>query len=136
MIIVGSTGSGKTTRKSLLQSVLSANIPLEIPQYLDENGWTADGKLIGCTQPRRVAATSVAARVAEEMGVKLGEDVGYTIRFDDKSSPKTRIKYLTDGMLLREMMLDPLLSRYSVIMLDEAHERSLYTDILVGLIKK
>jgi ATP-dependent RNA helicase DDX35 len=122
VIIVGSTGCGKTT---------------QIPQYLHENGWTVGGRCIACTQPRRVAATSVAARVAYEMGVKLGEEVGYSVRFDDCSDPeKTRIKYLTDGMLLREMMLDPLLTKYSVVMLDEAHERSLYTDILIGLIKK
>lgn len=92
--------------------------------------------MIGCTQPRRVAATSVAQRVADETGTQVGGLVGYAIRFDDKTSVATRIKYMTDGMLLREMMLDPLLSKYSVIMIDEAHERSLYTDILVGLLKK
>lgn len=75
--------------------------------------------------------------VAQEMNVQLGSEVGYAIRFDDMSEPgKTKIKFLTDGMLLRETMLDPLLSQYSVIMLDEAHERSLATDILLGLIKK
>jgi ATP-dependent RNA helicase DDX35 len=83
-----------------------------------------------------VAATTVAARVAEEMGCNLGEEVGYSIRFEDVTSPKTRIKYMTDGMLLREALMDPLLRRYSVIMLDEAHERGLYTDILMGLLKK
>jgi ATP-dependent RNA helicase DDX35 len=88
------------------------------------------------TQPRRVAATTVAARVAEEMGCNLGEEVGYTIRFEDVTSQRTRIKYMTDGMLLREALMDPLLRRYSVIMLDEAHERGLYTDILMGLLKK
>ena len=92
--------------------------------------------MIGVTQPRRVAATSIAQRVAEEMGVIIGREVGYTIRFDDSSSPDTKIKFMTDGMLQREMMLDPLLTKYSVIMLDEAHERSLYTDILLGLMKK
>lgn len=70
------------------------------------------------------------------MGTQIGGLVGYSIRFDDKSSIETRIKYLTDGMLLREMMLDPLLSKYSVIMIDEAHERSLYSDIILGLLKK
>ncbi|KAK9767329.1 hypothetical protein K7432_002950 [Basidiobolus ranarum] len=122
VIVVGQTGCGKTT---------------QLPQYLDEAGWTKDGKIIGCTQPRRVAATSVAQRVSEEMGVELGQEVGYTIRFEDVSHPqKTRIKYMTDGMLFRETLIDPLLSKYSVIILDEAHERSLYTDILMGVIKK
>jgi len=109
---------------------------VELPQYLYETGWTSPGACIAITQPRRVAATTVAARVAEEMGCTLGEEVGYSIRFEDVTSPKTRIKYLTDGMLLREALMDPLLRRYSVIMLDEAHERGLYTDILMGLLKK
>ncbi|KAL4751510.1 hypothetical protein BDW72DRAFT_92072 [Aspergillus terricola var. indicus] len=120
-IVVGQTGSGKTT---------------QLPQYLDQAGWCADGKAIAVTQPRRVAATTVAARVAEEMRCKLGEDVGYSIRFEDRTSAMTRIKFLTDGMLLREALVDPLLSRYSVIMVDEAHERSLSTDILLGILKK
>jgi pre-mRNA-splicing factor ATP-dependent RNA helicase DHX15/PRP43 len=78
---------------------------------------------------------SVAARVAQEMDVSLGEEVGYTIRFEDKSSFKTKLKYLTDGMLLRESMIDPYLTKYAIIILDEAHERTLSTDILFGLIK-
>ncbi|KAL3522410.1 hypothetical protein ACH5RR_015244 [Cinchona calisaya] len=121
-IIVGETGSGKTT---------------QIPQFLKEAGWAEGGHVIACTQPRRLAVQSVASRVAEEMGVKLGEEVGYTIRFEDiTNTDLTRIKFLTDGVLLREMMDDPLLSKYSVIMVDEAHERSLSTDILLGLLKK
>lgn len=91
--------------------------------------------MIACTQPRRVAAMSVAARVALEMDVPLGDEVGYTIRFEDKSSHKTQLKYLTDGMLLRESMIDPELNKYGIIVLDEAHERTLSTDILFGLIK-
>ena len=100
-------------------------------------GWADNGLRIGCTQPRRVAAISVATRVAEEVGSVLGDEVGYTIRFEDLSHPtRTRILYLTDGMLFREAMIDPLLSKYSVIMVDEAHERSCYTDLLLGLLKK
>jgi len=123
VVIVGETGCGKTT---------------QIPQYLHEVGWTIPGQsIVACTQPRRVAAVSVAQRVAAEMGVPLGKQVGYAIQFDDcTDSETTVIKYMTDGLLLRETMLDPLLSKYSVIMIDEAHERSLHTDILLGLLKK
>ncbi|KAJ8592580.1 P-loop containing nucleoside triphosphate hydrolase protein [Rhizopogon salebrosus TDB-379] len=121
-IVVGQTGSGKTT---------------QLPQYLLESGWASEGNVIACTQPRRVAATSVAVRVAAEVGTLLGDEVGYTIRFEDVSDKKrTRICYMTDGMLFRETLIDPLLSRYSVIMIDEAHERSLYTDLLLGVLKK
>lgn len=90
---------------------------------------------VGCTQPRRVAAMSVAARVAEEMGVRLGQEVGYSIRFEDMTSDKTVLKYMTDGMLLREFLTDPELSTYSALVIDEAHERTLSTDILFGLVK-
>ncbi|XP_048666898.1 probable ATP-dependent RNA helicase DHX35 isoform X2 [Marmota marmota marmota] len=109
----------------------------EFQEYLAEAGWTAEGRVVGITQPRRVAAVTVAGRVAEERGAVLGHEVGYCIRFDDCTDPMaTRIKFLTDGMLVREMMVDPLLTKYSVIMLDEAHERTLYTDIAIGLLKK
>ncbi|TPX44185.1 hypothetical protein SeMB42_g03260 [Synchytrium endobioticum] len=122
VVIVGQTGSGKTT---------------QIPQYLHEAGWATEGRVVACTQPRRVAATTVATRVAQEMAVPLGSTVGYSVRFDEKADPNsTRIKYMTDGMLFRETMLDPLLSKYSVVMIDEAHERSLYTDLLIGVLKK
>ncbi|XP_061064063.1 probable ATP-dependent RNA helicase DHX35 isoform X2 [Eubalaena glacialis] len=122
VVIVGETGCGKST---------------QIPQYLAEAGWTAEGRVVGVTQPRRVAAVTVAGRVAEERGAVLGHEVGYCIRFDDCTNPlTTRIKFLTDGMLVREMMVDPLLTKYSAIMLDEAHERTLYTDIAIGLLKK
>ncbi|KAL8920039.1 MAG: hypothetical protein Q9208_006494 [Pyrenodesmia sp. 3 TL-2023] len=120
MIVVGDTGSGKTT---------------QLPQYLAEGGFANNG-MIGCTQPRRVAAMSVAKRVAEEVGCKLGQEVGYTIRFEDCTSPETKIKYMTDGMLQREVLLDPNINKYSVIMLDEAHERTIATDVLFGLLKK
>lgn len=120
LIVVGDTGSGKTT---------------QMTQYLAEAGY-ANELMIGCTQPRRVAAMSVAKRVAEEVGCKLGNEVGYTIRFEDLTGPDTRIKYMTDGILLREMLLDNMLSKYSCIMLDEAHERTIATDVLFGLLKK
>lgn len=119
IVIVGETGSGKTT---------------QIMQYLHEAGYSKRGKL-GCTQPRRVAAMSVATRVAEEVGCKLGHEVGYSIRFEDCTSPSTVIKYMTDGMLLREFLNEPDLRGYSVMMIDEAHERTLHTDILFGLMK-
>lgn len=103
-------------------------------QYLAEDGYADSGR-IGCTQPRRVAAMSVAKRVAEEVGCRLGQEIGYTIRFEDCTSPETRIKYMTDGMLQRESLIDPDLSQYAVIMLDEAHERTIATDVLFGLLK-
>jgi pre-mRNA-splicing factor ATP-dependent RNA helicase DHX15/PRP43 len=110
----------------------------QIPQFLVDAGYASQGhQAIACTQPRRVAATSIAARVAEEMDVQLGQEVGYTIRFEDISdSTKTVLKFLTDGMLLREAMGDPLLTRYSVLILDEAHERTLATDIIMGMLMK
>ncbi|EXJ84291.1 adenosinetriphosphatase [Capronia epimyces CBS 606.96] len=120
LIVVGDTGSGKTT---------------QLTQYLAEAGYANHG-IIGCTQPRRVAAMSVAKRVSEEVGCELGKEVGYTIRFEDRTSPETKIKYMTDGMLQREILLDPDIKRYSVIMLDEAHERTIATDVLFGLLKK
>ncbi|WWC66303.1 uncharacterized protein I206_100204 [Kwoniella pini CBS 10737] len=120
LIVVAETGSGKTT---------------QLPQYLYEAGYCKNGMKVGCTQPRRVAAMSVAARVAEEMGVRLGQEVGYSIRFEDMTSDKTALKYMTDGMLLREFLTDPELSGYSALVIDEAHERTLSTDILFGLIK-
>jgi ATP-dependent RNA helicase DHX8/PRP22 len=145
-IVVGETGSGKTT---------------QLPQFLLDAGYASPDKMIGVTQPRRVAAVTVAARVAKEQGQALGKTVGYTIRFDDKSSRSTRvrlvpcrpqplalhwrglhfaavrqIKYLTDGMLLREALTDRHLDQYSVIVLDEAHERTVSTDVLFALVKR
>ncbi|CAK8541921.1 unnamed protein product [Lathyrus sativus] len=117
VVIIGETGSGKSTQLS---------------QMLHRHGYSK----IAVTQPRRVAAVSVSRRVAQELGVQLGEEVGYAIRFEDRTSRNTRIKYLTDGVLLRESLADPELNDYSVIILDEAHERSLNTDILMGLMKR
>lgn len=120
LIVVGETGSGKTT---------------QLPQFLHEFGYTKGGMKVGCTQPRRVAAMSVAARVAEEMGVHLGRECGYSIRFEDCTSDDTVVKYMTDGMLLREFLTEPDLAAYSALMIDEAHERTLSTDVLFGLVK-
>ncbi|KAL7425016.1 Pre-mRNA-splicing factor ATP-dependent RNA helicase PRP16 [Cryptotrichosporon argae] len=120
IVVIGETGSGKTT---------------QLAQFLWEDGYCANG-LIGCTQPRRVAAMSVAKRVSEEMQVELGSTVGYSIRFEDCTSEATKIKYMTDGILLRESLNEADLDRYSVLILDEAHERSLSTDILMGLLRK
>ncbi|XP_072041884.1 ATP-dependent RNA helicase DHX33-like [Amphiura filiformis] len=118
-IVIGETGSGKTT---------------QIPQYLLEAGFAKNG-IIACTQPRRVAAVTIADRVAQEKNAELGQEVGYCVRFEDMTSSSTKIKYMTDGMLLREAILDPLLRRYSVIVLDEAHERTIHTDVLFGVVK-
>ncbi|KAL6305628.1 P-loop containing nucleoside triphosphate hydrolase protein [Sparassis latifolia] len=120
IVVVGETGSGKTT---------------QLTQFLYEDGYCTYG-LVGCTQPRRVAAMSVAKRVSEEMECKLGSTVGYAIRFEDCTSPETKIKYMTDGVLLRESLNEGDLDRYSCIILDEAHERSLSTDVLMGLLRK
>lgn len=120
LIITGETGCGKTT---------------QLPQFLHQADLNSS-KIIGVTQPRRMAAISVAHRVAEELGRPLGTTVGYQVRFDDCTSPDTKIKYMTDGCLLRELLDDPTLSSYSIIILDEAHERSLATDVLFGLTKR
>ena len=120
IIIIGETGSGKTT---------------QIPQYVYDDITLTNGLMVGVTQPRRVAAVSVSQRVADETGTEHGKLVGYAIRFEDVSSEETRIKFLTDGMLLREAVADPFLKKYGVIMIDEAHERTLQTDFLLGTIK-
>lgn len=122
LVVIGETGSGKTT---------------QMTQYLVAAGFAGSGRgKVGCTQPRRVAAISVAKRVAEEYPCKLGDEVGYSVRFDDVTSEKTVIKYMTDGMLLRECLADPDVRAYSVVILDEAHERTVSTDVLFGLLKK
>ncbi len=120
VIVAGATGSGKTTQ--LPKIALAMGRGLE--------------KIIGVTQPRRIAATSVAARVAKELGSPLGTDVGYQIRFDDRTSPSTYVKFMTDGILLAEIQGDPLLGRYDTLVIDEAHERSLTIDFLLGYAKR
>ncbi|CAI7915824.1 unnamed protein product, partial [Closterium sp. NIES-53] len=121
LVVVGETGSGKTT---------------QLPQFILSSGLLAPHQAIAITQPRRVAAVTVAARVAEERGVGVGQEVGYSVRFEDVTSSHTRIKFLTDGMLLREALLDPLLRRYGVVVVDEAHERTVNTDVLLGLLQQ
>jgi ATP-dependent RNA helicase DHR2 len=123
LVLSGETGSGKST---------------QLPQFLLESKWCT--KCIAVTQPRRVAAISLARRVAEEMGTPLGNSspaskVGYSVRFDDSTSPSTRIKYLTEGMLLQEMLRDSAMSQYSCIVVDEVHERSVNVDLLLGFLK-
>ncbi|KAG0673083.1 putative ATP-dependent RNA helicase dhr2 [Pichia californica] len=115
-ILIGETGSGKST---------------QIPQFLMD----ISKKNIAVTQPRRVAAMNLAIRVAEEYGCHIGEEVGYSVRFNNVTTNKTKLKYITDGMLLREMMIDPKLSKYSTIIVDEAHERTILTDLLIGFLK-
>ena len=127
IVVVGETGSGKTT---------------QIPQYLlDSERFQClfenkRGLRIAITQPRRVAAVAMARRVSDERGTRLGDVVGYCIRFEDKSGASTRLRYMTDGCLLRECLGDPNLANYDVVILDEAHERSLHTDVLFALMKR
>lgn len=120
LIVIGETGCGKTT---------------QIPQFIHESKIEKNG-VIAITQPRRVAAVSLSKRVAKELNVQIGDIVGYTIRFEDTTTEKTKLKYMTDGMLFREALLDELLLKYTVIILDEAHERSINTDVLFGIVKK
>ncbi|MDO5056386.1 MAG: ATP-dependent RNA helicase HrpA [Lautropia sp.] len=127
VIVSGETGSGKTTQ--LPKFALEAGRGQPDPK-------TGRGGLVGHTQPRRIAASSVATRIAEELGTPLGTDVGYKIRFNEKTSPGTRIKLMTDGILLAESQRDRLLSAYDTLIIDEAHERSLNIDFLLGYLKQ
>jgi ATP-dependent RNA helicase DHR2 len=122
MLLVGETGSGKST---------------QVPQFLLDEKWCKG--CIAITQPRRVAAISLAKRVAEEMGTPLGSSspaskVGYSVRFDTSVSPSTKIKFLTEGMLLQELLRDPWLKQYSAVIVDEVHERSVNVDLLLGFL--
>ena len=119
VIVSGETGSGKTT---------------QLPKFCLDAGRGLGG-VIGCTQPRRIAAMTVATRIAEELGETLGQSVGYKIRFTDRTSPHSIIKIMTDGILLAETLNDPLLNRYDTLIVDEAHERSLNIDFILGIIR-
>lgn len=120
-IVEGATGSGKTT---------------QIPQFILEAGLVSSNKLILCTQPRRVAATSVARRVADELDVSIGDVVGYSVRFDNRVTNRTKLIYMTDGLLLKEFVTDPDIEKYGAVLIDEAHERNVNTDIIIGLLKQ
>ncbi|KAF4960673.1 hypothetical protein FSARC_10415 [Fusarium sarcochroum] len=121
IVLSGETGSGKTT---------------QVPQFVLYDEWEGDGK-IACTQPRGLAATSVADRTAKEMDVQVGEEVGYVVRFDRKVDQKqTRLAYVTDGVLLQISKKDPDFKLYACIIIDEAHERTLATDVLLALLKR
>jgi ATP-dependent helicase HrpA len=120
LVVCGETGSGKST---------------QLPKFLLEMGRGTKG-IIGHTQPRRIAARSVAARIAEELEIPLGQTVGYQVRFEEKTSPDTRIKIMTDGILLAETVSDRSFRKYDTIIIDEAHERSLNIDFLLGMFKR
>lgn len=120
VVVAGETGSGKTT---------------QLPKLCLDAG-RGEAGLIGCTQPRRIAARSVSERVSEELGVELGGPVGYQVRFTDRTAPETRIKFMTDGILLAETQGDPRLAAYDTLIIDEAHERSLNIDFLLGYVKR
>ena len=107
----------------------------ELPQFLLNSSTPKSRPKICVTQPRRVAATSLASRVSQEVGCDLGSIVGYTVRFDDCSSERTRLKFVTDGTLLQELLGDPLLEMYDIVVVDEAHERTLRTDMVLGFLK-
>ncbi|XP_076059076.1 putative ATP-dependent RNA helicase kurz isoform X2 [Oratosquilla oratoria] len=119
-VIVGTTGSGKTT---------------QVPQFLYEAGYASNGKIIGVTEPRRIAAIAMSQRVGYEMNLS-SDEISYHIRFENNTTPKTKIKFMTDGVLLKEIQADPMLKKYSVVIVDEAHERSVFSDILIGILSR
>ncbi|XP_038988464.1 probable pre-mRNA-splicing factor ATP-dependent RNA helicase DEAH2 isoform X2 [Phoenix dactylifera] len=121
VVVAAPPGSGKST---------------QIPQFVVEAGYVSNGKQIACTQPRRLVAMALSRRVAQEMNANLGDKVGYSVQFEDFCSPKTVLRYLTDGVLLRQALSDRFLEMYGVIILDEAHLRTLATDILLAYLKK
>lgn len=141
-IITGDTGSGKSTQlpqylidsKEVAEEIKKRQ--QEVEEYRSNKVKPIEEIKLVITQPRRMAAVSMADRLCYERSKVLGQEIGYTIRFDDKTSNATRLKYVTDGIFVRECISDPFLFKYQIVILDEAHERSLYTDILFALIKK
>ena len=121
VVIVGETGCGKST---------------QVVKYLLEGGWCSNNFQVVCTQPRRLAAVKLAERVASETRTELGATIGYKLRFDDVTSESTKVKFVTDGILVRESLSSPTLDGYSVVIVDEAHERNVNQDVLFGLLKK
>lgn len=149
LIVAGATGSGKTTQLPKMaleafharQDCAAPGSPGRAKPAPREPGEAVTPaprrqQLIGVTQPRRIAATSVAARVAEEVASPMGREVGYQIRFENRTSPQTLLKFMTDGILLAEIQADPLLRRYHTLIIDEAHERGLTIDFLLGWLKR
>lgn len=143
MLLVGETGSGKSTQvpQFLVDEAFCQPKKVKISQDDGSKKEVTVGGCIAITQPRRVAAISLARRVAEEMGTPLGKSspasrVGYSVRFDTSTSPNTKVKFLTDGMLLQEMLHDPWLTKYSVVVVDEVHERGVNVDLVLGFLRK
>jgi len=146
LVIIGETGSGKTTQlpRYVIEEFKNIRVgvtqPRQVPHtFQPHHFFTLKAKgtntfHVPVKISRRIAAISVAKRVAEEYGCRLGDTIGYTIRFDDTTSSRTRLKYMTDGVLLREATMDPLLEGYDLVIIDEAHERTVETDVLFGKI--
>ncbi|MFO1262409.1 MAG: ATP-dependent RNA helicase HrpA [Rhodoferax sp.] len=135
IIVCGETGSGKTTQLPKIALAMGRGF-CHYPKTLPDGRPAPRGKLIGHTQPRRIAASSVAKRIAEELKTPLGDVVGYKVRFNDRLSREASVKLMTDGILLAETQTDPLLSAYDTLIIDEAHERSLNIDFLLGYLKE
>ena len=133
IIVCGETGSGKTTQLPKIALAMGRGRLNAAP---GPDGKPPRGRLIGHTQPRRIAASSVAKRIAEELKTPLGEVVGYKVRFNDRLGPNASVKLMTDGILLAETQTDPLLKAYDTIIIDEAHERSLNIDFLLGYLRQ
>ena len=135
IIVCGETGSGKTTQLPKIALAMGRG-KLNYPLTLPDGRPAPRGKMIGHTQPRRIAASSVAKRIAEELKTPLGDVVGFKVRFQDRLSKDASVKLMTDGILLAETQTDPLLKAYDTLIIDEAHERSLNIDFLLGYLRQ